>query len=117
MCLALTWLNPHVYLDTLILLGAISTRFPGQEASFAAGAMTGLVRLFLLAWLWREMVAADFCKPLVLARAGGAHRRHHVGDRPKADHGLLRHGVDPGRLNGLGRDSLRTPCFAVGERL
>jgi len=41
MCLALTWLNPHVYLDTLMLLGAISTRFPGQEASFASGAMTG----------------------------------------------------------------------------
>jgi L-lysine exporter family protein LysE/ArgO len=41
MCLALTWLNPHVYLDTVMLLGAISTRFPGQEASFASGAMTG----------------------------------------------------------------------------
>jgi L-lysine exporter family protein LysE/ArgO len=41
MGLALTWLNPHVYLDTLMLLGAISTRFPGEEASFAAGAMTG----------------------------------------------------------------------------
>ena len=35
MCLALTWLNPHVYLDTVMLLGAISTRFPGQETSFA----------------------------------------------------------------------------------
>jgi L-lysine exporter family protein LysE/ArgO len=41
MCLALTWLNPHVYLDTVMLLGAISTRFPDQEASFALGAMTG----------------------------------------------------------------------------
>jgi L-lysine exporter family protein LysE/ArgO len=41
MCLALTWLNPHVYLDAVILLGAISTRFPGQATSFAAGAMTG----------------------------------------------------------------------------
>jgi L-lysine exporter family protein LysE/ArgO len=41
MCLALTWLNPHVYLDTVMLLRAISTRFPGQEASFAFGAMTG----------------------------------------------------------------------------
>src|SRR4029077_11393325 len=34
--LALTWLNPHVYLDTVMLLGAISTRFPGEETSFAA---------------------------------------------------------------------------------
>jgi L-lysine exporter family protein LysE/ArgO len=46
MCLALTWLNPHVYLDTLMLLGAISTRFPGQETSFAFGAMTGSFLFF-----------------------------------------------------------------------
>ena len=46
MCLAPTWLNPHVYLDTVMLLGAISTRFLGQEASFAAGAMTGSFLFF-----------------------------------------------------------------------
>jgi L-lysine exporter family protein LysE/ArgO len=45
-CVALTWLNPHVYLDTLMLLGAISTRFPGQETSFASGAMTGSFLFF-----------------------------------------------------------------------
>ena len=45
-CLALTWLNPHVYLDTVMLLGAISTRFPGQEASFAFGAVTGSFLFF-----------------------------------------------------------------------
>ncbi len=27
-CLAITWLNPHVYLDTVVLLGTISTRLP-----------------------------------------------------------------------------------------
>ncbi|UWQ16110.1 LysE/ArgO family amino acid transporter [Jannaschia sp. M317] len=26
--LAITWLNPHVYLDTVILLGSISTQYP-----------------------------------------------------------------------------------------
>lgn len=31
MCLAMTWLNPHVYLDTLGLIGAVSTRFTGTE--------------------------------------------------------------------------------------
>jgi L-lysine exporter family protein LysE/ArgO len=46
MCLALTWFNPHVYLDTIMLLGAISTRFPGEERSFAAGAMTGSFLFF-----------------------------------------------------------------------
>jgi len=47
-CLALTWLNPHVYLDTVMLLGAISTRFPGEEASFALGAMTGSFLFFFV---------------------------------------------------------------------
>jgi L-lysine exporter family protein LysE/ArgO len=45
-CLALTWLNPHVYLDTVVLLGTISTRFPGLEASFAAGAVTASFLFF-----------------------------------------------------------------------
>ena len=40
-CLALTWLNPHVYLDTVVLLGTVSSRFPGSEAAFAAGAVVG----------------------------------------------------------------------------
>ena len=45
-CLALTWLNPHVYLDTVALLGAVSTRFPGSEAAFALGAATASLLFF-----------------------------------------------------------------------
>jgi len=45
-CLAFTWLNPHVYLDTIVLLGAVSTRFPGSQASFAAGAISGSFLFF-----------------------------------------------------------------------
>jgi len=37
-CLAFTWLNPHFYLDTMVLIGTISTRFPGREMVFASGA-------------------------------------------------------------------------------
>ena len=36
-CLMLTWLNPHVYLDTLGLLGAISTRFETLPLKVAFG--------------------------------------------------------------------------------
>lgn len=39
MCMALTWLNPHVYLDTVILLGSISTQFT-DKALFAAGTVS-----------------------------------------------------------------------------
>ncbi len=40
-CLALTWLNPHVYLDTLGLIGAVSTQFPwgAQKWAFGIGAV------------------------------------------------------------------------------
>lgn len=36
-CLALTWLNPHVYLDTLGLIGAVSTNFTTTPARWAFG--------------------------------------------------------------------------------
>ncbi|OTG83463.1 amino acid transporter [Acinetobacter sp. ANC 5054] len=39
-CLALTWLNPHVYLDTVILIGSISTKFESTALHFAIGAIT-----------------------------------------------------------------------------
>ncbi|WP_373635784.1 LysE/ArgO family amino acid transporter [Yoonia sp. SS1-5] len=34
---AFTWLNPHVYLDTLALIGAVSTRFEAVDAKTAFG--------------------------------------------------------------------------------
>lgn len=34
----LTWANPHVYLDTLGLIGAVSTRYGTREAKLAFGA-------------------------------------------------------------------------------
>ena len=37
-CLLLTWLNPHVYLDTVILLGIASTQY-SENTHFAAGAI------------------------------------------------------------------------------
>jgi len=39
---AFTWLNPHVYLDTLGLIGAISTQYvdPAQKTAFGIGAVT-----------------------------------------------------------------------------
>ncbi len=38
--LALTLLNPHVYLDTVLLLGSVAAQFPGKDRlPFALGAM------------------------------------------------------------------------------
>lgn len=37
-CLALTWLNPHVYLDTVLLVGTTASSFGAHRWDFAAGA-------------------------------------------------------------------------------
>ncbi|MHA3105103.1 LysE/ArgO family amino acid transporter [Acinetobacter sp. ANC 3791] len=44
-CLALTWLNPHVYLDTMLLVGSVSTQFTPETHLFACGAI-------LASWLF-----------------------------------------------------------------
>jgi L-lysine exporter family protein LysE/ArgO len=45
-CLAFTWLNPHVYLDTVVLLGSISTQFSEQIVWFTGGAITASFLFF-----------------------------------------------------------------------
>lgn len=46
-CLAFTFLNPHVYLDTMVLLGSLSTRYSGLARwAFAAGACSASVLWF-----------------------------------------------------------------------
>lgn len=62
-CLAITWLNPHVYLDTVVLLGTISTQFPGQEAWFAAGATVGSFAFFFALGYGAGFLRPVFAKP------------------------------------------------------
>ena len=38
-CLAFTFLNPHVYLDTVVLLGSVSTKFHENSFYFGLGAV------------------------------------------------------------------------------
>lgn len=45
-CLAFTWANPHCYLDTVVFLGSISTRFTPHQWTFGAGAATGSFLFF-----------------------------------------------------------------------
>jgi L-lysine exporter family protein LysE/ArgO len=46
-CLGFTLLNPHVYLDTVVLLGSLSTHYDGPGAwSFAAGACSASLLWF-----------------------------------------------------------------------
>ena len=62
-CLALTWLNPHVYLDTVVLLGTVSTQFPGAWASFAAGASLGSFLFFFALGYGAGWLRPVFARP------------------------------------------------------
>ena len=62
-CLVLTWANPHVYLDTVVLVGSLSTRFPGAEASFGAGAVTASFGFFFALGFGARWLRPVFEKP------------------------------------------------------
>ncbi|NND19084.1 MAG: amino acid transporter [Silicimonas sp.] len=47
-CLAITWLNPHVYLDTVVLIGAVATQYGPDRWWFGAGALTASALFFIL---------------------------------------------------------------------
>jgi L-lysine exporter family protein LysE/ArgO len=63
-CLALTWLNPHVYLDTVVLIGALSARYVGGEAvAFGAGASAASILWFYGLGFGARLGAPVFSRP------------------------------------------------------
>jgi L-lysine exporter family protein LysE/ArgO len=64
MSLAFTWLNPHVYLDTVILLGSISTQYQPNQLMFAIGAMTASFVFFFSLGYGSRCLAPVFKKPI-----------------------------------------------------
>ncbi|MCR9147235.1 MAG: LysE/ArgO family amino acid transporter [Rhodobacteraceae bacterium] len=61
-CLALTWLNPHVYLDTVVLLGSISAQYD-DRLGFALGAMTASFVFFFALGYGARALAPVFARP------------------------------------------------------
>ena len=61
-CLALTWLNPHVYLDTVVLLGAVSAQYPDRLA-FGVGAVTASFVFFFTLGYGARLAAPLFRSP------------------------------------------------------
>jgi len=61
-CLAFTWLNPHVYLDTVVLLGSVSTQFSEQLGWFAAGAMSSSFVFFFALGYGARLLRPVFAK-------------------------------------------------------
>ncbi|CAG2156228.1 Arginine exporter protein ArgO [Cupriavidus yeoncheonensis] len=62
-CLAFTWLNPHVYLDTVMLIGSVSTQFHGREMQFATGAMTASFLFFFALGYGAALLRQVFARP------------------------------------------------------
>lgn len=64
--LAMTYLNPHVYLDTVVLLGTVGAQQPsGDRAAFAAGACVASVMWFSLLGFGAAAVAAPLRRAAV----------------------------------------------------
>jgi L-lysine exporter family protein LysE/ArgO len=61
--LALTWLNPHVYLDTLVLLGSISAQYDDRFA-FGAGAVLASLTFFFALGYGARLLQPVFAKPV-----------------------------------------------------
>lgn len=62
-CLALTWLNPHVYLDTVVLVGAVASQYGPDRWWFAAGALTASALFFVLLGFGAVFLQPVFSSP------------------------------------------------------
>lgn len=60
--LALTWLNPHVYLDTVVLIGSISSQYESR-LFFGLGAALSSVTFFFTLGYGARLVAPIFANP------------------------------------------------------
>jgi L-lysine exporter family protein LysE/ArgO len=62
-CLALTWLNPHVYLDTVVLLGSTASSYDGQRWLFGIGAALGSAVWFTCLGFGARLLRPLFARP------------------------------------------------------
>jgi L-lysine exporter family protein LysE/ArgO len=62
--LAFTWLNPHVYLDTVVLLGGLSARYQGAERlAYGLGATLASFVWFFALGYGARLLAPLFARP------------------------------------------------------
>jgi L-lysine exporter family protein LysE/ArgO len=63
-CLALTFLNPHVYLDTVVLLGTLANEHRDERWLFGIGAVTASAVWFVSLGLGARRLTGLFAKPM-----------------------------------------------------
>lgn len=62
LCFGFTWLNPHVYLDTLVLVGMVSTG-ASSKFLFASGAVSASFVFFFALGYGARLLTPLFAKP------------------------------------------------------
>ena len=62
-CLLLTWANPHVYLDTVVLLGSISAQHAPHGLIFGLAAAFGSLTFFTALGYGARALAPVFARP------------------------------------------------------
>ena len=63
-CLALTWLNPHVYLDTVVLLGSVANTHGDDRWWFGVGAAVGSIVWFTALGYGARLLQPVFARPV-----------------------------------------------------
>jgi L-lysine exporter family protein LysE/ArgO len=63
-CLLLTWANPHVYLDTVMLVGSISAQYAPYQTAFGIAAVLGSLSFFSALGFGARLLAPIFSKPV-----------------------------------------------------
>ena len=62
-CLAVTWLNPHVYLDTVVLVGSVASDFAANRTAFWAGAVSASFTFFFSLGFGARLLAPLMARP------------------------------------------------------
>lgn len=62
-CFVITWANPHVYLDTVILQGSISAQYAPDQFWFGLGGALGSLVFFTSLGYGARLLAPLFAKP------------------------------------------------------
>lgn len=62
-CLLLTWANPHVYLDTVVLIGSISAQHAPHQLAFGVAAVCASFSFFAALGFGARLLAPVFDRP------------------------------------------------------
>lgn len=62
-CLSMTWLNPHVYLDTVLLLGTVAIGHGALRWDFGIGAIVASLLWFTVLGFGARLLSGFFARP------------------------------------------------------